>query len=176
MANSEYLTARFTPHGEYIAAALSLTLDARLDEVWTALTAPSHLAQWLAPGVIELRVGGRAHLAFADSGIVIDSAVTAIEPMALLQYSWSGPGEPVRPICWALEAIGPRTRLELTLTLPAGEDVERGTAGWAAHLEMLAATLAGAAMRFPIPSFRSARAAYGDQLAALSIQPPAAAA
>lgn len=176
MADREYLTAGFTRRGDYLVAALRVTLDARLDEVWTALTAPGRLPQWLAPGVIELHLGGRAQLAFADSGIVVDSTVTAIEPLHLLEYSWSGPGEPLRPIRWGLQAIGARTRLDLTITLPAGEDVARATAGWAAHLEMLAAALAGAVMRFPFPTFQTARAAYGEQLAAMPPGRPVAAA
>ena len=176
MAEDEYLTAHFTRHGDVVVAALSSTLDSRLDEVWDALTAPERLAQWLAPGVIELRQGGRAQLAFADSGIVIDSTGAAVDPQRLLEYSWSGPGEPLRPVRWDLEAIGVRTRLDLTLTLPAGEDAARATAGWAAHLEMLAAVLAGAALRFPFPRFQAARAAYGEQLAGLTRAQPAEAA
>ena len=176
MAEAEYLTAKFTRRGDRVVAGLSLTLDARLDEVWTALTAPECLVRWLAPGAIELRPGGAARLAFADSGIVIDSTVTAVEPLSCIEYSWSGPGEPLRPIRWDLEAVGARTRLDLTLTLPAGEDVARSTAGWAAHLEMLAAVLAGAEMRFPFPTFQAARAAYGEQLAVMTDGQPAAAA
>lgn len=176
MAEAEYLTAAFTRRGDHIVASLSLTLDARLDEVWTALTAPACVVQWLAPGVIELRPGGAARLAFADSGIVIDSLVTAVEPLSLLEYSWSGPGEPLRPIRWSLEAVGARTRLDLTLALPAGEDVARAAAGWAAHLEMLAAVLAGASMRFPFLTFQAARAGYGEQLVAMTGGQPAAAA
>lgn len=167
MPDSEYLTAFFTRRGDRVVAALSLTLDSRLDEVWRALTASDRLPQWLAPGEIELRHGGRARLAFVDSGIVIDSTVSAMEPLQLLEYSWSGPGEPLRPVRWGLEPVGARTRLELTLTLPADEDVARSTAGWAAHLEMLAAHLAGAAIRFPFATFQTARAAYGAQLAAM---------
>ena len=176
MVAREYLTAHFTRHGDDVVAALRVTLDACLDEVWTALTAPERLPQWLAPGMIELRQGGRAQLAFADSGIVVDSIVMAVEPLHLLEYSWSGPGEPLRPVRWVLEAIGARARLDLTLTLPVGEDVARATAGWAAHLEMLAAVLAGAVMRFPVPTFQTSRAAYGEQLAAMTPGRPVAAA
>jgi uncharacterized protein YndB with AHSA1/START domain len=176
MADGEYLTARFISHGDYVVAALSLTLDARLDEAWTALTAPESLVRWLAPGVIEPRVGGRAKLAFADSGIVIDSVVTAVEPLRVLEYSWSGPGDRLRPVRWTLEAIGARTRLDLTLTLPASEDVARATAGWAAHMEMLASALAGAPQRFPVRMFQAARSAFGEQLAATRSRTPAAAA
>ena len=75
---------------------------------------------------------------------------------------------------WTLEADGAsRTHLALQLELPAGEDAARSAAGWAAHLEMLAAALAGAPMKFPYPTFKAARAAFAVQLAA---SPAAAAA
>ena len=70
--------------------------------VWAMLTEPRHLAQWLAPGTIELRQGGAVRIDFADSGIVIDSTVTALEPRRVLEYSWSSGQQPERPIRWAL--------------------------------------------------------------------------
>jgi uncharacterized protein YndB with AHSA1/START domain len=141
-------------------------LDNHLEEVWAALTEPEHLVQWLAPGEIELQLGGAAKLQFADSGIVIDSTVTAIEPLRLLEYSWSGPGEPNRPVRWSLEPIGAAVSLTLTLAVPANEDAGRACAGWAAHVEMLAAALAGVSVKFPFEVFRAAREAYRSQLAA----------
>lgn len=160
-----FLPARFARDGAEATAAFSLTLDNPVEEVWAALTEPETLAQWLAPGTIELKAGGAAKLEFVDSGIVIDSQVTAVDPPRLLEYSWSGPGEPARPVTWTLEPIGAVTGLTLTLRLPATEDVARSAAGWAAHLEMLAATLFGASIKFPFEVFKAARAAYGEQLA-----------
>ena len=157
--------AKFARLGEVIQAQLHLTLDNHVDEVWAALTEPERLPQWLAPGHIELRPGGAVRLDFADSGIVIDSAVTAMEPQRLLEYSWSGPGEPARPVRWALEPIGPVTDVTLTLTLPAEEDAGRSAAGWAAHLDMLAAALAGVPIKFPFELFKAARDQYRAELA-----------
>jgi len=170
MLYREYLTAHFARGGDRVIALLSLTLDSRPETVWAALTEPDRLAQWLAPGRIELRLGGAARLDFGDSGVVVDSRVTALQPQRLLEYSWSGPGDRLRPVRWSLESIGAQTRLELQLTLPAGEDVARAVAGWSAHLEMLAAVLAGAAVRFPLPTFHAARAAYSEQLETLEHQ------
>lgn len=176
MSDPAYLPARFTRVGDRVIAELAVTLDNPVHEVWAALTEPDRLAQWLAPGRIELREGGVARLDFADSGIVIDSTVTAVEPMQRLEYSWSGPNEPQRPVRWDLEPIGPVTRLVLELSVPAEEDAARSAAGWAAHLEMLTTLLAGVPTRFPFPTFQAARAAYGAQLASLADGRPAAAA
>lgn len=132
--------------------------------IWAALTQPARLAQWLAPGEIELKPGGAARLDFQDSGIVIDSRVTAYAPGRLLEYSWSGPGEPLRPVRWELEAAECGVRLTLTLELPIVEDVARACAGWEAHLEMLAAALEGVPIKFPFETFKAQREAYKAKL------------
>ncbi|HEY1414751.1 MAG TPA: SRPBCC family protein [Caulobacteraceae bacterium] len=163
MSGSE--PARFTRKADIIEVQIRRRLEDDLDRVWAAMTEPEHLVQWLAPGRIELRVGGAARLNFEDSGIVIDSTVTAFEPPRLLAYSWSAPGEPDRPVRWELEPDGDAVQLMLTLCLPAGEDAGRACAGWEAHLEMLAAELAGAPMKFPFELFKAARDAYRTQLA-----------
>lgn len=165
MSQPEFLDAAFTRKGDEVEARLGLLLDNHVEEVWALLTRPEQLPAWLAPGEIEPRVGGRAHLNFPESGVVIDSLVTAWEPRRLLEYSWSSPGEPARPLRWALEPVGNLTRLTLTLTVPGHEDVARSCAGWAAHLEMLAASAAGVSIKFPFEIFKAARAAYGAQLA-----------
>jgi hypothetical protein len=106
-------------------------------------------------------------LDFRDSGIVIDSAVSAFDPGYLLEYSWSSPGEPSRPIRWELDPIAAGTLLQLTLSIPASEDVARACAGWAAHLDMLCATLEGVSIKFPFQTFKDARVHYGELIGAL---------
>jgi uncharacterized protein YndB with AHSA1/START domain len=165
MTESAFLTARFTRRGDVVQAEFHLTLDHHQSEVWAALTEPQRLAQWLAPGEIEPKVGGAARLDFPESGGVIDSAVTALEPERLLEYSWSSPGEPLRPLRWELEPLGAATHLTLRLSVPATEDMARAAAGWAAHLEMLQTALIGASPRFPFEVFKAARDGYRDQLA-----------
>ena len=88
----------FTKKGDAMEARMSRDFEAAPDEVWTMLTQPASRVQWLAPGEIELKVGGSARLDFVDSGIVIDSQVSALEPGKVLEFSWSGPGEPLRPV------------------------------------------------------------------------------
>jgi len=123
----------FTARGDRVEASFVLLIDEHIERVWTALTAPDWLPQWLAPGTIELWLGGAVGLDFSDSGGAIDSTVNALTLGAMLEYSWSQPGEPERPMRWQLEPLGPTTRLMLTLNLPATENVARSCAGWAAH-------------------------------------------
>jgi uncharacterized protein YndB with AHSA1/START domain len=145
--------------GNYVAK-LERVLERDQDDVWSMLTDPARIVEWLAPGEIELRAGGSAKLNFVDSGIVIDSIVSEFDPPRLLEYSWSGPGEPIRPLRWETEAIENGTRLTLTLQSPEDEDMARSCAGWEAHLMMLMAAIEGVPIKFPFDRFVSTREAY----------------
>ena len=150
-------------------------LEGRLERViehdphalWGMLTEPAKLADWLAPGNIDLRLGGAAKLNFTDSGTVIDSTVSAIDAPRLLEYSWSGPGEPARPVRWEMQPLPGATRLTLTVSVPDTEDIARACAGWEAHLMMLLAAIEGVPMKFPFERFKTTRGAYQAKLAAL---------
>ena len=159
-------TAAFERQDGRVQARFGLTLENHLDEVWAALTRPDKIVEWLAPGEIDARPGGAVKLNFVDSGVVIDSLISEIEPWRVLEFSWSGPGEPMRPIRFELEPVGAAVGLVLTLSVPAEEDAGRAAAGWAAHLEMLAAALAGVPIKFPFEVFKAARDTYRTRLAA----------
>lgn len=158
--------AAFSRDGGQVQAVMRRSIDQPPGTVWAMLTDSARLPQWLAAGAIELRSGGAVRLDFVDSGIVIDSAVSAIEPLRLLEYSWSGPGEPLRPVRWELAGEGEGTRLKLTLGVPEAEDAARAVAGWEAHLEMLAAALEGVPIKFPFETFKTWREVYRAELAA----------
>ncbi|HXQ15058.1 MAG TPA: SRPBCC family protein [Caulobacteraceae bacterium] len=159
--------AELTRDGDFVTARMTRQIEHPAQVVWRALTEPAMLAQWLAPGRIELRLGGAAKLDFADSGTVIDSQVSAVEPGRVLEYSWSGPGEPLRPVRWELAVDGEATALTLIQKTPASEDPGRACAGWEAHLEMLQAALEGVPIKFPFESFKAARDAYRPLVSAL---------
>src|SRR5688572_30791836 len=90
---------------DYLQGRLERVLAYDQPTVWNLLTAPQKLAQWLAPGTLELKPGGAVKLNFADSGTAIDSVVTACEPPRLIEYSWSSPGQPSRPVRWETQAL-----------------------------------------------------------------------
>jgi uncharacterized protein YndB with AHSA1/START domain len=134
--------------------------------MWAMLTDPDKLVEWLAPGDIELREGGQAKLNFTDSGIVIDSTVTSFEPEQVIEYSWSGPGEPLRPLRFEVDSTADGCRLTMTLRTPSDEDIARSCAGFEAHLMMLLAALEGVSIKFPFERFLETREAYNKMLAA----------
>lgn len=150
-----------------LQARFERTVEHDQHAVWNMLTEPGRLAQWLAPGTIELRIGGAAKLEFIDSGTIIDSRVTALDPPRLIEYSWSGGGEPSRPVRWETRAVTAGTHVMLTITLPQNEDVARACAGWDAHLTMLVAALEGVPIKFPFEHFKRTREAYKAKWALL---------
>ncbi|CAN7372454.1 SRPBCC family protein [Caulobacter sp. LjRoot300] len=157
--------ATFLRQDDVIAVRIRRDFDAPPERLWTALTRPEDLVQWLAPGMIALELGGVVQLDFGDSGVVIDSLVTAFTPGKLLEYGWSGAGEAPRPLRWEIEPAGEGARLTLSLTLPATEDAGRAAAGWSAHLDMLAAALAEVPIRFPFARFQAACETYRKPVA-----------
>lgn len=148
-----------------IEARFERTIGHDQQAVWRMLTDPACLAQWLAPGTIEMRLGGAAKLNFIDSGTVIDSPVTAFDPPRLIEYSWSSGNEPLRPVRWETRSASGETRLTLSISVPQGEDAARACAGWEAHLMMLLAALEGVPIKFPFELFKGKREAYKAKLA-----------
>lgn len=164
MSDDDWQPGSIRRVGEAFEGRIERVLGHPREAVWHALTDSTALAQWLAPGQIEARLGGAVKIDFADSGTVIDSTVLAIEPNRLLSYSWSHPGAPERVLRWELEAVAPDTRLVLTVAVPAGEDAAKACAGFEGHLEMLAAALEGVSIKFPFDLFLTARARYRELL------------
>ena len=128
--------------------------------VWKMLTDPSLLPQWLAPGDLSLNKGGLAKLNFPESGTNVESVVTDVDPPRLIEYSWSSPGEPERPLRFEVDAVEGGAQLSLTLRIPNNEDIARACAGWESHLEMLAAALERVPIKFPFERFKTTREAY----------------
>ncbi len=162
--NSSFGTLRTLPDGSY-EGRLERTYEGHgRDALWHMLTDPAGIAQWIAPGGIELRQGGAVQIDFQDSGIAIASTVLELDPGRLLAYSWSSGNEPARPLRWQLDEVPGGTRLTLTVHTPAGEDPAKACAGFEGHLEMLAGALEGVPIKFPFQLYLAARAAYNQQL------------
>jgi len=152
----------------YLQGRLTRVIALDQPAMWAMLTTPERMAQWLAPGSIEQKQGGAVKLNFADSGTVIDSSVSAIDAPHLLEFSWSSPGQPTRPVRWELAAESGGTRATLTVSVPHTENIAATCAGWEAHLQMLQAAISGAPIKFPFETFKAAREGYRALAAALA--------
>lgn len=146
--------------GNRVLVRLERETEHAPEQVWQMLTDSVCLGQWLAPGSLEPRKGGRILVDFGNSGTPIDCHIQAWEPNRLLSYSWSAGDAPERPLTWELRPLDEGTLLALTLSLPLDDLVAISCAGWDSHLEMLMAALEGISISFPAARFREARSVF----------------
>ena len=151
----------------YITALMNREIDIPINEIWPLLSEESERVKWLAPGTIDLYVGGKVDLDFKDSYVLVESEVTACEAPRVLAFSWSGKDDPLRPIRFELAEIENGTRISLTVSIPDSEVVARSCAGWEAHLTMLQAVAAGASVKFPIDRFKACQKQFEQQVTQL---------
>ena len=113
-----------------------------IDDLWSALTDPQRLARWIAEVEGDLRLGGEFRASFT-SGWEGPGRVDVCEPPRRLLVTMS-PGQDDQTVI-EVELVpgGDHTRLVLEERgLPLDEAAAHG-AGWQAHVEDLAAYLAG---------------------------------
>jgi len=155
--------------GNYITAVMERVTEASPEEVWEMLGKEANRVQWLAPGTIELKPGGRAKLDFKDSHVIVDSEVTACSAPAELAFSWSSPEDPERPVHFQITPQDNGSQVRLTVSIPRDEVVSRSCAGWEAHLTMLQTALAGVPTKFPLQRFQACRQDFDRQLVAIAM-------
>jgi uncharacterized protein YndB with AHSA1/START domain len=139
------------------AATLTIKrlLPGPVERIWRYLTASDLRRQWLAAGEMDGRVGAPFELVWRNGELSetpgtrpegfgdehrLNSEITAFDPPRKLAFTWGNTGG----VTFELEPRG--SRVLLTVTHRRIE--ERGTqlnvsAGWHAHLDVLAAKLAG---------------------------------
>lgn len=136
-------------------------LPAPVERVWDYLTRSELRGQWLAPGEMELRPGGRVALHFRNSDLSPDheetpelycqyedvpmtGEVVRAEPPRLLVHSWGEAfGEPSE-VTYELEERGGQTLLVLTHRRLADRSLMLDVAaGWHTHLGIMDDVLAG---------------------------------
>lgn len=139
--------------------------DAR--DLWSALTDPGRLARWIAQVDGDLRVGGEIHAVFT-SGWEGPGRIEVCEPPSRLLLRMS-PGEADETEIEArVFPEGSVTRLVVEERgLPLGEAAAHG-GGWQAHIEDLAAHIAGRASSDWRARWAELTPAYEDQQAHLT--------
>jgi uncharacterized protein YndB with AHSA1/START domain len=112
------------------------------DDLWSALTEPERLARWIAAVEGDLRLGGEFRASFTSGWDGQGRVDVCDPPHRLLVTTWSDGDEPT-----VMEAVltpasnGTHLMIE-ERGLPLDEVAAHG-AGWQAHVEDLAALLAG---------------------------------
>ncbi|NJQ04513.1 SRPBCC family protein [Streptomyces lonarensis] len=137
------------PAGDAYTMELRRRYDARVEEVWSAVTDPERLGRWLKPVTGDLRPGGSFTLDGGEHGEIL-----RCEPPRLLRVSWLfGPDADDWPGTSEVEvrlSPGPAgdTELELVHAAAVAEPMfptygpGAGGVGWDLHLLTLARFLA----------------------------------
>lgn len=126
-----------------------------IEDVWTAITDPDHLAKWFPGITIDLKIGGRFTIHFGgdcDGPAHVDGTVTRLDPPNLLQLGG---------MRYALEARGSGCLLTFTDILMDDSASGRTQAefcnsvlgGWHRYLDTLEDALAGREVIHGKPEF-----------------------
>jgi uncharacterized protein YndB with AHSA1/START domain len=134
---------------------LERLLPGSIDRVWAYLTESDLRKQWLAAGTMEMRVGAPVELVWRNNELMedpgqrpegfgeehrMDSEITELDPPHRLSISWGSTGG----VTFELEPVGDMVRFTLThRRIPDRSIMLNVSAGWHAHLDVLAARLAG---------------------------------
>lgn len=118
--------------------------DTGVDDLWSAVTEPSRLARWIADVDGDLRVGGEFRARFTSTWAGVGRVDACEPPRRLLVTTWAD-GEDETVIEAVLEPRGDRTLLVIEERGLALRELAAHGAGWQAHIEDLAALLAGRA-------------------------------
>ena len=130
-------------------------LPGSIDRVWSYLTDSDLRRQWLAAGDMDLRVGAPVELVWRNNELMDDpgeppegfggehrmeSEITELDPPHRLAISWGSTGG----VTFELEPVGDMVRFTVThRRIPDRSTMLNVSAGWHAHLDVLAARLAG---------------------------------
>ena len=127
----DHATVRFERH-----------LGCDVDTLWSALTDVEQLAGWLAPATMHPVPGGSLAFDFgADQKV--EGTISVLEAPTTLEYTWTFTGEPDSVLRFELTSAETGTDLVLEHRLLPNEQAVGYGAGWHAHLDMLAAQIAG---------------------------------
>jgi uncharacterized protein YndB with AHSA1/START domain len=152
----------FKRDGETAVLRFERLVNRPVEDVWAALTKAECLQTWLADADFDAREGTQVELRFANPpGYVVKGRVTTVEPLKVLEYTWTSPGEPDGAVKWQLIPAEERCLLLLTHTVHGRWDAAGTLAAWHVHLALLATALADQpAWPFPDVRWNELRAAY----------------
>jgi uncharacterized protein YndB with AHSA1/START domain len=140
---------------EQATVRLERMLPGPIERVWAYLTDSEKRETWLASGVFDLRVGGRADLHFDHSNITSEKypdgkgkhdspgKITRIEPPRLLSFTFGAAG-PESEVTFELRPEGKGVLLTITHVRLANRNTMIGVAsGWDVHVGILEDRLNG---------------------------------
>jgi uncharacterized protein YndB with AHSA1/START domain len=132
-----------------------------VETVWSALTDPARLADWMGVSEVEPRVGGRFHM-MADGPHPMTGRVLVWEPPQVLELTWSNADAPESIVRYELTPEPNGTRLIFTHRgIPYGSSALM-LPGWHNYFARLSSLLGGNAVPWSNTSWRELQATYVD--------------
>ena len=171
-------TTAYGTLSEPATLTLERLLPGSIDRVWAYLTESDLRKQWLAAGTMDMRVGAPVELVWRNAELTnppghrpegfgeehrLESEITELDPPHRLSISWGNTGG----VTFELEPVGDMVRF--TVTHHRIPDHEMGlniSAGWHAHIDVLAARLAGEAPKPFWDNWAALKAEYAKRLTA----------
>ena len=122
--------------------AFDRPMDKPPEKVWSVLTEPRRLANWLGDVEVDLRIGGAFVIRFRQMSVVMTGQITALESGRLIEYSWQENNSkmPASKVRWEIVQTQGGCRLKLTHRFPAGcqlKDLTPFMGGWHAFLSAI---------------------------------------
>lgn len=115
--------------------------DTDIDDLWAACTEPERLARWIAEVSGDLREGGTVQMTYTSTASGPSRIEACERPHHLLLIHDPGTDDEGQTEAW-LAAEGAQTRLTVEQRGLPADKLHFYCAGWQAHLEDLATTLA----------------------------------
>ncbi|HWO74952.1 MAG TPA: SRPBCC family protein [Bacillus sp. (in: firmicutes)] len=137
-----------------------------IEKVWSWLTQPDKLAEWLAEAEVDHKEGGTFTLTFTKTeGNVLSGRVHKAEPPYVFEFVWDTDGPEPSLVHWELQTSGEDCLLVFTQNFHDPTHLPTMLAGWHVHLDMLASSLDGNEIDFPWNRWEELHIYYAEKIA-----------
>ncbi len=150
-----------TPRGDRYDVRFERHYPRPPETVWSALTEPARLADWLGATRVEPYVGGRIDL-IQNSPAPATGTVLVWEPPKLLEFTWSNDDAPDSVVRYELTPAEGGTRLVFLQTGIMHQRSALMLPGWHQLFDRLGNLLEGSSA--PHPSWRELQKTYVETL------------
>lgn len=161
----------FERRGDHIDVRFERRYPRPIETVWSALTEPERLADWMGVSRVEPFEGGRFEM-MLDGPHPMTGRVRIWDPPHVLELGWSNTHAPDSIVRYELQRDGDGTLLTLTHWGMPYRNSALMLPGWHDFLARLGSLLDGAVPRDE-PSFHTMQAAYIDhyRLTGVALEP-----
>jgi uncharacterized protein YndB with AHSA1/START domain len=156
------LDATIEQVGDLYVIRFERRLNHPIDRVWTAITEPEQLKQWLAAADIDPIPGGNYTLHFDNTKEVLPGRIIKYEPPHLFEHTFGEDANGV--VRWELSPERDGCKLRLSHTVYATGEMANFLSGWHTHLELLEDVLRDAPRPWSWDRWHEHKARYAERV------------